>query len=279
MITTTLKAWINSAKNSLTNSRALIVFVALYALLLATFYFFVSTREATVWQVLVTYLFLILLPAEFFVLQAAIIDHARDLGFDWKRILRHALKIFAVTIPVVIVGWILWLLVSKLQGRFPAQLPPIIFDSKPPKSQPIHWPSLLFATLRFLLFGVALPLAAIHLWIEVTAREIRATFAGGAKAVLRRIGEALARAFASDSVFTYGLGLIVFALIPYAILSWKPNIKGTKTDFTVFILQVVLAFAFVLFGWIVTLATLVRTSKEIPEPEVVTTPTPAEAPA
>ena len=269
MIITTLKAWISSAKTLMTNLRSLIVFVVVYALLLGTFYIFVSTREATLWQVLVTYLFLFLLPAEFFVLQAAIIDWARDLGFDWKRILRHALKIFVVTIPVIIIGWIIWLLVNRLAGRWPAPLPPLVFDAKSAKPPPVHWPSLLFSTLRFLLFAVALPLAAIHLWIEATARDVRAAFGGGARAVFKRIAEALARAFASESVFIYGLGLIVFALIPYAILSWKPNIKGTKTDFTVFILQVVIAFAFILFGWIVTLATLVRSRPEPPEPEVV----------
>ncbi|HKP38993.1 MAG TPA: hypothetical protein VJT71_19195 [Pyrinomonadaceae bacterium] len=279
MITTTFKSWIDSAKNSLTNLRALIIFAVLYALLLGTFYIFVSTREATVWQVLVTYLFLLLIPAEFFALQAAIINSARGLGFDWKRILRDALKIFVATIPVLILGWLIWLLVNKLAGRWPAPLPPPVFDLKAPRSQPVHWPSLLFSTLRFLLFAVALPLAAIHLWIEATARDVRAAFAGGARAFFKRIADALARAFASESVFIYGLGLIVFALIPYAILSWKPNIKGTKTDFTVFILQVVLAFAFILFGWIVTLATLVRSRPEPPEPEVVAPAAVAEAAA
>ena len=213
-MTTTLRLWFQTAKGVLTTFRSLIVFVALYALLLVTFYVFVSTREATVWQVLVTYALLILIPAEFFVLQAAIIDSARDLGFSWKRILRHALKIFVATIPILIVGWILWWLVSKLAVRYPAPLPPLVFDSRPPKPQPTHWPSLIFATLRFSLFAVALPLAAIHLWIAVTARDLRATFAGGAKQFLKRIGDALARAFASESVFVYGLGLIFFALIP-----------------------------------------------------------------
>ena len=279
MITSTLKTWIQTLKTILTNSRALIVFVVLYALLLTTFYFFVSTREATVWQVLVTYLFLILLPAEFFVLQAVIIDYARDLSFDWKRILRHALKIFVVTIPVLLIGWVIWLLVNKLAGRWPAPLPPLIFDSKPPKPQPLHWPSLLFATLRFLLFGVALPLTAIHLWIEASACDIRASFAGGAKVIFGRLGKALAGAFSSESVFTYGLGLIFFALIPYAILFVPFSVKGTKTDFTVFILRLLLVFIFTLVGWVATLATLVRSQPEPPEPEVVAAAAVVEAAA
>jgi hypothetical protein len=264
----------------LTNLRALLLFVILYALLLVTFYFFVSTREATVWQVLVTYVLLIVIPAEFCVLQATIIDSARDLQFSWKRILRHAFKIFLVTIPVLLVGWGLWYLVNKLAVRWPAPpLSTLALDAKSPKPAPMHWPTLLIATLRFVLFGVALPLAAMHLWIEITAQDARAMFAGGAKAFFRRIGNAMARTFSSESVFTYGLGLIAFALIPYALLFVPLTIKGNKTDFTAFIVRLLLAFAFTLCGWVVTLVTLVRAKPERREPEVVTTPVAVEAPA
>jgi hypothetical protein len=280
MITSTLKIWVQTLKRLLTDIRALILFVILYVLLLVTFYIFVSTREATVSQVLITYALLILIPAEFFLLQSAIIDYARDLKFSWKRTLRHAFKIFIVTIPVLVLGWALWYLVNKLAGRWPAPpLLPVALDSKSPKPAPMHWPSLLIATLRFILFGVALPLAAIHLWIEVTARDVRATFAGGVKALFKRIGDALARAFSSDSVFTYGLGLIAFALIPYALLFIPLTIKGNKRDFTVFIIRLVLAFVFTLVGWVVMLSTLVRSGSERSEPEIVTTPAAVEAPA
>jgi hypothetical protein len=270
MITTALKLWFRTLKQTITNLRSLLLFVILYALLLGTFYFFVSTREATVWQVLITYALLILIPAEFFLLQAAIIDSARDLPFSWKRILRHALKIFVVTIPVLIVGWALWYLVNKLAFRWPAPpFSPLALDAKSPNPAPMHWPTLLIATLRFVLFGVALPLAAIHLWIEVTARDVRAMFAGGAKAFLKQVGNAMARAFSSESVFIYGLGLIAFALIPYLLLLLKINIKGTKTAFAAFTIQIVLALLFTLVGWVITLATLVRSKGESPAPEIV----------
>lgn len=265
MIMTSLKVWLGTIRTLVTNLRALLVFIALYAVLLVSFYLFVSTREATVWQVLVTYLFLNLVPAEFFVLQASIIDSARDLKLAWKRTVRSALKIFMVTIPVLIIGWVLWLLINKLQGRFPAPVPPIVFETGPPKSQPTHWPTLLLSTLRLLLFGVLLPLTAIHLWIEASACDIRASFAGGPKRIFGTLGKAMTRAFSSDSVFIYGLGLILFALIPYAILSLKINIKGTKTAFAIFITQIALAFLFVLFGWVVTIATLVRNANRAPE--------------
>src|SRR6185436_16126763 len=98
-----------------------------------------------------------------------------------------------------------------------------------------------------------------------TARDVRATFAGGAKAFLKQVGNAMARAFSSESVFTYGLGLIVFALIPYLLLILKISIKGTKTAFAAFIIQIVLALLFAIVGWVATIATLVRNAEQAPE--------------
>src|SRR3989440_8339031 len=101
-MTTTLKLWFGTIKTAFTNIGALIVFAILYALLLASAYFFIATREATVWQVVVTYALLILLPAEFFIFQASILSHARDRRFHWRAIVVSAFKCFVVTIPVVL---------------------------------------------------------------------------------------------------------------------------------------------------------------------------------
>ena len=276
----TLKTWTSTLKALFTNTRALLIFIALYALLLVSFYFFISTREATAWQVLVTYVLLLVVPVEFFVLQASILDHAREHKFRWSQILRDTLKLIAVTIPIILIGWGLWWLLNKWQGRYPAPLPPITFATGPPKPQPMHWPTTVFATLRFLLFAVALPLATIHLWIEITARDVRSSFAGGVKGFSKRIGSSLARAFSTDSVFTYILGLIFFVFVPYAIFFVPGTIKGTKTDFAVFILRLVVAFALILIGWVVMLTTLTRINETSPPPQPDPAPElPVEAPA
>jgi hypothetical protein len=138
---------------------------------------------------------------------------------------------------------------------------------------------VLFATARLLILGIVLPLAAIHLWIEVTARDVRSSFAGGARTVLQRVGNALARAFQFDSVLTYALGLIIFVLFPYAVLFLRIPVKGTKTDFAVFILQLLLAFVFTLIGWVVTLSTLAKIEPAPPAPVTAIPDAPAEAPA
>lgn len=276
---TNLKLWFESLRSTLTNLRALGIFIALYTLLLVSFYFFISTREATVWQVLVTYALLLLLPAEFFVFQAAILEFARERKFVVKNILLSALKLAAVTIPVLIVGALLWWLMNKLQLRYPAPPAPIVFPPAPPKAPPAHWPTLLITTLRFVLFGVALPLATIHLWIEASVCDVRASFAGGARNVFGTIGRALARAFSSESVFVYGLGLILFVLGPYLILLPRLTFTGTKTAFTLFVVQVIVALVLLLIGWLVTIVTLARASASEEAIEVKAPATVAESPA
>src|SRR5258706_8131361 len=128
MIATTFKAWIDKAKAMLTDARPLAIFATLYALLLATLYWFIATREATVWQVAITLFGLVLIPAEFFILQAAILDQARDSRFRWRAILIDALKIFVVTIPILIIAYVLWYLLNKWQvARYPAPKAVFVF--------------------------------------------------------------------------------------------------------------------------------------------------------
>jgi hypothetical protein len=265
MTMSTLKNFLVTTRALLTNTKSLALFAALYALLLATLYFYVATREATVWQVAITLLGLVVIPAEFFVFQAAIIDHAQQTKGQWRGILLDAIKFFVITIPILILGYVLWILLNKWQVHYPLPRPEItsLIQSSVNKARPLHWPTLLFATLRCLLFGIMLPLAAIHLWIAIAGQDL--------KSFPKRIGASFARAFSSGSVLTYALGLIVFVAIPYAVLFLPLTIKGNKTEFTVFILRLVLVFVFTLIGWVITLQALARNTPPATEarPSVV----------
>jgi hypothetical protein len=110
--------------------------------------------------------------------------------------------------------------------------------------------------------GVALPLTAIHFWIAIAGGEVRTLFAGGAASLFKRIGAAIARAFASESVLIYALGLLIFFVIPYAVLFVPFNPKGNKTDFVFFVLRLLLTFIFSLIGWVVTISALTRNTLE-----------------
>ena len=280
---TVVKRFFETIRTTLTNPRALAIFAALYALLLASLYTFISTREATVWQVTVTLFLLVMVPLEFFVWQSAILNRERAGRFHWPQILRDAVKLAVVTIPILLLAWALWALLNKWQlSRYPVPQPPINFPGTVPKLQPIYWPSVIFATVRCLLFGILLPLAAIHLWVEVAGRSVRDAVGGGGQALVKRVGNVFSRAFAFDSALTYALGLIFFAAIPYALLSLRLTIKGTKTAFAVFVAQLLLAFLFTLIGWIVTLTALARNasvSSPATSAETIPEAPPAEAPA
>jgi drug/metabolite transporter (DMT)-like permease len=127
--------------------------------------------------------------------------------------------------------------------------------------------------------GIVLPLAAIHLWIEVAARDVRSFLDGGVKIGLQRIGNAIARAFQFDSVLTYAVGLIIFVLVPYTILFVGKPPKGNKTDFAVFIARLLFVYLFTLIGWVVTLTALAKIEPSPAAPVSAIAEAPAEAPA
>jgi hypothetical protein len=263
-MTTTLKLWFSTIATTLANPGALLVFAIIYAFLLVASYIFIWIREATISQVLVTYALVILIPIGFFALQASIIDRALDQKFRWRVILIDTLKFLAVTIPVLLLACLLYYLLNKVAARYPAPVVAVTPVTQaahpapptPPVTPPLHWPSLIFSTLRFALLGVALPLTTIHLWIAVAGGEVRGLF--------KRIRSALARAFSSDSVLIYGLGLIIFVVLPYITLVPVFTLSGNKTEFAVFALRLLLAFLFSLVGWVSTLTALTRTVPALP---------------
>ncbi|HET6975551.1 MAG TPA: hypothetical protein VFI24_04460 [Pyrinomonadaceae bacterium] len=268
-MTTTLKAWLNAIATTLANPVALLVFAIIYAFLLVASYLFISIREATIWQVMITYALMILIPLGFFTLQSSIINRVLDQKFRWRAILIDAVKFLAVTIPVLLFVFLLYYLLNKFSARYPAPVvavpPPLPIDkATPPTTAPLHWPSLIFTTLRFVLWGVAFPLATIHLWIAVAGGEVRSLFSDGVKSFFKRIGSALARAFSSPAVSIYGLGLIVFVVLPYLVLIPKFTIGGNKTEFVVLCLRLLLAYLFSLIGWTATLTALTRTVPALP---------------
>jgi hypothetical protein len=261
---TVLKFWFSTIATTFANVGALLVFATIYAFLFLASYLFIWMREATIWQVVLTYALMILIPTGFFILQASIIDSVIVQRLRWRVILIDAVKFFAVSIPALLVAWLVYYLLNKISIRYPAPVVPPVDQAAPPIKPPLHWPSLIFTTLRFVLLGVALPLGTIHLWIAIAGGEVRGLFTQGAKSFFKRIGSSLARAFSSDSVLIYGLGLIIFFVLPYAILVPIFTIKGNKMEFAVFGVRLLLAFLFSLIGWVLTLTALARNVSGLP---------------
>lgn len=267
MFKPTIQRIFATALQLLNRRHALAIFAGIYATLLATLYGFVAIREATWWQVLLTLCFVILAPVEFFALQASIVDYARNGKLNWHRALSGSWRLVAVTLPMIVLGLVLFATLNRWQTHFPAPVLPVsswladstwpVPSSRTAPPQPVHWPTLIFATLRWLLFGLTLPLIAIHLWIEA-AHDWHALVRGGARSIAKRTRQALGRAFAPETVLIYTIGLILFAMLPYVLLFAHLPIKGTRSDFALFTARLVLAFLFMLFGWVLTITTLAR---------------------
>ena len=264
MITTTLRLIRKSAADILRNWHVLAIFAGLYALLLATLYGFIATREAKVWQVLLTLLFVASAPAIFFLMQAAIINQARQGKIEWYLALRDSCKLALLTLPLIFVGVGIIYLLNRWQAHFPApHLAPLPLVSaaapgKPVATPPTHWPTVWFATARVLIFVIALPLAMIQLWVDLGRQNLLTFIRAGARAVLKSLGQTLSRAFAPESVLIYSLGLIVFALTPYVLLFVRAPLGGIWRELGVFSARLALVFVFTLFGWVLTLSTFAK---------------------
>jgi hypothetical protein len=257
MFKNTFSSILQTIRELISNRGSLAIFAGLYALLLAALYGFIATREATIWQVLLTLLFVASAPVLFFVLQATIIDRARADRIEWYRALRDSCKLALLALPVILIGLGVFWLLNRWQAHFPAPHMSVTATGAPQRP-PTHWPTILFATSRVLIFWIVLPLALIHLWVEVASTDLIAFVRSGARAMLKRLGHIFSQAFAPQSLLVYSLGLIVFALIPYVLLFVRMPLKGTKSEIGVFTVRLALVFVFTFLGWVITLSTFAR---------------------
>lgn len=261
----------SAARELVRTPRASVLLVALYLALVASVFFFITTREATIWQLFVTGATALAVPLLFFVVQAAGASYAvgeRTARGLLARTARSFLKVFAVSLPLILLAVLAVYLLNKLEQR--AQLTPeerarVEYarsdpaaeddeaDSTPEAARPkppVRWKYLFVSALRLFVLGVFLPLAAMHLWLAAARDGLVAAFA--------RIHRHLARAFSARSVLTYGVGMIVFALLPYFLITKRTRIDNNTLELLVFGARLVLAAALMLFGWVMTMTALAR---------------------
>ncbi|MCA1565573.1 MAG: hypothetical protein LC803_08030 [Acidobacteria bacterium] len=259
-----------AARDLVRAPRALAVLFALYVALIASVFFFITTREATIWQLFVTGAAALLVPVLFFVVQAAGASYAvgrRGAGELLRHTARSFPKVLAVSVPLILLAVLSVYLLDKLQQR--AQLSPeerasIEYarnaqegDGEAESSEasrpkpPVRWKYLFVSALRLFVLGLLLPLAAMHLWLAA-ARD-------GLVAAFTRFHRHIMRAFSARSVFTYGVGMIVFALIPYFLVTKRTPVASNTLELLLFGARIFLAFSLMLFGWVMTLTALART--------------------
>ncbi|MCA1628765.1 MAG: hypothetical protein LC785_07725 [Acidobacteria bacterium] len=262
-----LSALFSAARGLLRDWRALLALAFLYAALIAAFVLFITTREATTAQLALTALAAVAVPVLFCAVAAAAAAYAvgetRPAGI-LRRALGNFLKVLTLSLPILalVVGTV-WAM-NKLESRvkhdprdeasaqYSANMDGEGDDSaREPRPKPkVRWAYVFYSALRLLLLGVLLPLIAVHLWIAATRDGL-----GGA---LRKHHRVIARALSARSVFTYTVGMIVFALLPYFLIIKRTPASAGSVELTLLSVRLLAAFALTLFGFVATATALAR---------------------
>jgi hypothetical protein len=265
MLTETFHSIVAAARNVFSNWRSLFLLAIVYASLLVALYFFVAVREASIAQVGLTFALAIAAPILFFVLQAMVADVAAvadATGESTARsLLRKSLnsfwKLVLISLPLIALAVLITYLLAKAQNHFgaginnnSAQLPhPITTITKArDAARPVNWKAAMLSSVRYLIFGLVLPLAAIHLWLA-TVRE-------GLGAAIRKLNHHLSRAFAPQSVLIYMVGFLIFGVAPYLLLFRATPTKHAWLEVALLVVRLAVVFALTLFGWVITVRAL-----------------------
>jgi hypothetical protein len=274
MLTETFRSIARAARNLFKNWQALLLIAVVYAALLAVLYLFVWVKEATYAQVSLTFASAVAVPLLFFVLQAMIASggarepeivaqpQQESAGFVLKKSLSNFWKLLLITLPLIALAILIAYLLGKAQGRW-GQAPQSALPALHPMAsgnqthaQPIEWRVAIFSTVRYLAFGLVLPLAAIHLWL--------ATVRDGLGGAVRRIATLLSRAFGPQSVLIYVAGFLIFAVAPYFLLLKTTQTKHAWLELVLLVARLAIVFALTLFGWTITVRALAQPSVNPP---------------
>ena len=254
MLTETFQTIGSATRNVFANWRSVIITAVVYATLLAALYVFIVVREASLFQVGITFALAVVAPLLFFLLQALIAGETDQapLGRLLKNAFADFWKLLLVTLPLIALGILILYLLHKAQTRFGTP-PPDTLDvprrvAGRAKENPIEWRTALVSMLRYLLLGLVLPLTAIHIWLA-TARQ-------GLGPALRRLLTLLRQALAPQSVLIYIAGFVVFGVVPYFLLFRTTQVNRAWLEVFVFGVRLAVVFALTLLGWMITVRAL-----------------------
>ena len=205
----------------------LLLLVMMYGALLFAGYLFVSTREATIPQLVVTLGLVIVAPTLFFVLQAMSVNYVGGRGTAGliRKSAYDGLRLIAISVPVIALTALAVYGLGKIESH-----------------------QTVVVAVRYLLLGVVAPLLAIQLWVAASR--------DGLRQLLRRVPQVTARAFAPQSVFIYACGVVVFAIAPYLLIFHTSQIERAWLEVSLLAVRLVVSAFLILFGWVATVGTL-----------------------
>lgn len=246
------------------------VFGGVSATLLAALYLFVTTEEATLSQVLFTFtlaLFVILL---FSVLQTMGVSYTRR-EMRPNALVLHALKNFwrplLISLPLVLIVWLMSYLIGQIltsnplnfnQVKWPAIAGhPLSFYFNGKATTATHRQEIFSVAWRLTLYGIVLPLAAVHLWMAAAHDGLKLSF--------KRAGRILLSAYKPQPVLIYTIGLIIFGFMPCLLVLIRTPASNGWIEVGLLTARLIAAFVFFIFGWVITLGALAETGMKVGE--------------
>ena len=223
------KAILSAVRMLFSKWTTLPLMIAVYGALLLAIYLFISTREATVSQLVLTFAVMFAAPMLFFLLQATSVNYATNSSSLLRKALRDSVKFIAVSLPVIGLTLLAVYLVGKLQVSLTS-------DANTSSSNTLT----TLTVIRYLLMGVVAPLVTIQLWITTSTRGLRQ--------LTRGLRETIANAFAPQAVLVFAFGFLIFAVAPYFLLVQTIPIERAWLEVSVFTARVVVSALLVLVG-------------------------------
>lgn len=237
MIKDVIQSIITAARKIPGNRGVLLISFLLYAALLSVLYLFFTTREATMLQLLLTVFLPLLALLLFFTLQVLGLSYIRGGSgpvYLLKRALNDSWKLLLVSLPLILLTWLVIYLSGELEGKLPTDSP--------------RWKLTTLAWVRDFLLYFVLPLTTIQLWIS-TVHE-------GLAAAIKSIGRSLSRAFSPRSMLVYLLVVAVFGTITFILFFTKIPIASNWGELWLFGVRLATAMIFLFLGWLLTLGSL-----------------------
>jgi hypothetical protein len=227
MFVQALKAELTAIRLLFRNKFTLLLLVMIYGALLGAGYLFVSTREATISQLVLTFVLVVLAPALFFALQAVSVNYVSGAGARSlvKKIASDSLRLIAVSVPLILITAFAVYGLGKIDSHL-----------------------TVVTAVRYLLVGVVAPLLTIQLWVTASR--------DGLGPLLRRAPQTAVKAFAPQSVFIYVCGALIFAIAPYFLISHSNQIERAWLEVSLLVVRLLVSAALILFGWVTTIGTL-----------------------
>lgn len=208
----------------------LLLLVTMYGALLGAGYLFVSTREATIAQLVVTFGLILITPALFFALQAVSVNYVSG-PTTVKKTVHDSLRLIAVSLPLIAVTALAFYGLGKINSH-----------------------QTVVVAVRYLLVALIAPLLAIQLW--------RAASQDGVGSLLRRLHRLAIKAFAPQAVFVYACGLLLFAVAPYFLIFHTSQIERVWLEVSLLTVRLAASALLILFGWVATVGTLSLLNKQ-----------------